>query len=268
MNLVFFLSYRGSRYNGWQKQKLKQKSKQKSVSSSKSIQTVQGIIEKTLVSFFAQEINIVASGRTDKGVHADEQVFSFNLKVAYKDHINLHSLKKRFNNFLPEDIKITRILKGEENFNPRYQAKVRCYRYSLLNFNAYSKQAQEIGQHYILPFEVDLEKLHRYFVKLEGEHDFSTFCSKKPDLPNKVRKIFKIDIIPREPFVYIDIYGNAFLKSMVRSIIGNVLQAYQKGLPYETITEWLEKKDPNCAKKRVPPQGLTLRKVFYLPIFE
>ena len=253
------LTYDGENFNGFQKQTGKE---------NENIQTIAGILEEKLTVIFQKPMKSIASGRTDTGVHAREQVVTFPADADLVGKITLPSLKRMLNRALPKEIFIAKINPCLADFHPRYAAKVRLYRYSMVinNFNQF--EPYQLKHCYSYPFPLkNLTLLERYFQQLEGEHDFTTFSSLKTTMTNKVRKIFKIDLISKPPLLNIEIYGNAFLRSMVRSIIGNVLFAYQKKMKPKILKEWLAEKNPLLAKNRVPAKGLTLKKVFYTQIF-
>ena len=259
MNLVIAFNYDGECFHGFQKQVTPE---------NKKILTIQNTLEKKLTVIFKKPIKLIGSGRTDAGVHAREQVATFKADAKLVRQITLTSLKKMLNNALPETIFITKIHSCSNNFHPRYEAKVRLYRYSMV-INGFSHlEPYQLKYSYLYPFPLkNLSYLEKYFKQLEGEHDFTTFSSLKTRVANKVRKIFKIDLISKPPSLIIEIYGNAFLRSMVRSIIGNVLFAYRKKLKPQILKKWLFEKNPMLAKNRVPAKGLTLKKVFYTQIF-
>ncbi len=256
MKIAFSLSYNGREFNGFQKQE-----------KQGAAQTIQGILEAKIQKFFKTPIAVVGSGRTDAGVHADEQVVVFTVEDEFISKMPLTSLKRVMNNALPTGIYINWVKVVEENFHPRYQAKVRLYRYSMI-VNDTRYLSAHLNHFYLYPYPIKINHLKKYFACLEGEHDFTTFSAQKSSFRYKVRKVFKIDVIEKSPFLLIDIYGNAFLRSMIRSIVGNSLFACRKNLGVKTFKAWLLAKNPLLAKNRVPAKGLVLKKVFYTSIFD
>lgn len=260
MKIVFTLSYDGKKFHGFQKQI--------------NISTIQGEFEKNLEKLFQKKIITIGSGRTDSGVHADRQILTANLDTQIVNKIGLHKLAKVINALLPDEIRIVHLEKINPSFHPRFSAKIRYYRYQifLLDSDQYSPyfKADELNYYHTLTYPIKIEKLKNYFNKLEGSHDFTSFSSSEEShyqKRNYQRIIYKIDLILKERKLWIDIYANGFLRSMVRSIIGNILFLYSKGQPSNNIAKILKAKDRNLAKQRVPAKALFLKKVFYTNIF-
>ncbi len=285
MKLVFFLSYNGKGYHGFQKQP--------------GVRTVQGELEKALINLFPKLTSIgfplsQGAGRTDAGVHGSEQVLAVKVSPCVLNQVQKISLTKLpqvINTILPDEINIFSVFladRSDGDFNPRYRTKVRCYRYQILQTSVssgflfghsgltYSPGPPDISHYYLIPFNLDLSLLGEYFSVFEGRHDFASFTSWDNNHPkhkfiksrkNTLRTIYRIDLIPRGKEVWIDIYGDSFLKSMVRSLIGNVLYHYRKGNPPELLRKILLAKDASQAKHRAPAHSLFLRRIFFNPIF-
>ena len=253
LNICLHIAYNGSQYYGFQKQTQRSR-------------TIQGVIEQDLSIVFQKSISIVGSGRTDTGVHANGQVIHFTLN---KIPFAIQKLSIILNRLLPSDVHVYKSYFVPNDFHSRFSAFARMYRYQIIHsINDFS------SLHYSqLPFvhcsekPVELKKYKRYLLPFVGENNFATFSSFRDVSKNKVRKIFHIDAYEKDKTIFIDIYANAFLRSMVRSIIGNSLDLYHKNKSPSLITEWLQSRDPNLAKKRVPAKGLCLYKVFYSKIF-
>lgn len=252
LNIRLDFCYNGSFYHGSQKQ-LEEK-------------TVQSVLEEKLCLFLKEKVNLIFAGRTDRGVHANGQVANFKIKELI---IPIEKLARVINNSLhAEEIYIHKCSIVEEDFNSRFDARVRLYCYQIKNFekdNHFNIADKNFFYHYRDSLEIN--KLLFYFNCFLGEHDFTTFCSKKDESKNKKRTIFKIDIFNEKDIIKIYIYGNAFLRSMIRSLVGNVLYLYKNQKPPEKITELLVKKNPDLAKHRVPAHGLFLQSVFYSEVF-
>lgn len=252
MNIRLDFCYDGSVYHGSQKQ-LEEK-------------TIQSVLEEKLFFYLKEKINLIFAGRTDKGVHANGQVANFHIT---KLLVPIKNLKRVINNSLRfEKIYIHRFSIVDDNFNSRFDARVRLYCYQIKNFSHddfFNICDKDFFYHYRYPLEI--EKLNSYFNYFIGYHDFTTFCSKKDESKNKKRKIFKIDIFKQKDIIKIHLYGNAFLRSMVRSVVGNTLFLYKNCEKPEKIQELLKSKNPDLAKHRVPAHGLFLEKIFYCDIF-
>lgn len=227
---------------------------------------VQNKIDDALSLVYHRAVRTIASGRTDRGVHADEQVFTFQ---GEEKKFSLAKLPAILNHKLPEDIRVLSCEKASPGFHARFSARVRMYRYQILD-GAFDAPPTLLNAHlsaYAVGFPVDEAKLLRYLEPLVGIHDFSSFCSVKDTSRIKHREIFKIQVWRNKDLVNVDFYGNAFLRNMIRSIMGNLLNAYMLKKDAGILAELLEKKDPSFAKKRAPAKGLILKKIFYSPIF-
>ena len=236
------------------------------VKSSLQKKTVQSVLEQKLSFYLKEKVNLIFAGRTDKGVHANGQVANFFID---KLIVPIEKLSRVINNSMSkEKIYIRNALLVEDTFNSRFDAKVRLYRYQIKNFhqdNYFDICDKDFYYHYRFP--IDLKKLSLYFNELIGYHDFTTFCSKKDESKNKKREIFKIDCYQQKDITKIYLYGNAFLRNMVRSLVGNVLHLYKKEESPKKIQQLLQAQNPDLAKYRVPAHALFLEKIFYCEIF-
>ena len=246
--IALTLKYQGSHYNGYQKQPGRD--------------TVQSLLESSLKKVYQKEIKTVAAGRTDSGVHAEGQV------VHYQSGINipLAKLPQVINQHLPEDIRVYRAEEKETGFHARYSAKARQYRYRLWTGSSLDIPLQQ------LPFVHAVEnitalELKRYLSPLIGYHDFTSFCHIDDPSPSKVREIFDLQYHHQGPLLEIDIFGNAFLRNMIRAIIGSALFALHKQKPENYLKDILLARDPARAKARAPAKGLCLYRVFYHTIY-
>ena len=252
LNIKLQFCYDGKYYHGSQKQ-LEEK-------------TVQSVLEQKLSFFLKEKVNLIFAGRTDKGVHANKQVANFHIA---KLLVPIEKLALVINNSLHTDeIYIHEATIVAKEFNSRFDAKVRLYRYQIKNFSNDS-YFDICDKNYFYHYRhfLEIQKLNSYFEKFLGYHDFTTFCSKKDESKNKKRTIYKIDLLEQKDILKIYLYGNAFLRSMVRSIIGNTLFLYKNNQSPETITKLLKAKSPDLAQHRVPAHGLFLENIFYSEIF-
>lgn len=227
---------------------------------------VQNRIDDALSLVYHRPVRSIASGRTDRGVHADEQVFTFH---GVEKKFPLSKLSAILNHKLPEDIRVVSCERTRPGFHARFSARVRMYRYQLMD-GAFTAPPSMLNAHlsaWPVGFSIDETRLLRYLEPLVGIHDFSSFCSVKDASRIKHREIFKIQVWRNKDLVNVDFYGNAFLRNMIRSIMGNLLNAYMLKKDPDILGDLLERKDPSFAKKRAPARGLILKKIFYSPIF-
>ncbi|BBM89909.1 tRNA pseudouridine synthase A [Spirochaetota bacterium] len=275
MNIAFIITYHGSAYNGFQKQP--------------NTPTVQNTLEKVLSDLFLSPIKTTPAGRTDTAVHADNQYVIAPLPIKFCKKLHLittppltgyEKLRKILNNRLPATIYIRHLFEVTADFHPRYTAHVRLYTYSLLCPPYFNISAPALTHSYRYPYWLDKDILIQILHAFEGTHDFTTFASARDSHPSKIRTLYKVDCIERGAELSIELYGSAFLREMVRSIIGNALaltRRLQKNPPTSPhlkkeissrVKQLLAKKDPVAAKARVPGYALTLKHVFYTPIFQ
>ena len=248
-NVKIIYQYDGSKFLGFQRQK------------HSNVKTVQGEIEKVILKAFSQKINMISSGRTDKGVHAMEQVSNFLID----GNIPLEAIKRQINKSLKGEIKILNITEANENFNARFDAKNRTYLYILRT----EEDIPPFEANYItgLKKEVNVEKFQKIMDSFIGKHDFSSFMKKDKAYRNPVREIFYIKCFYDKKWgknqVNIEICGNGFLKTMVRIMIGSALAIYFGKEKEDYIIKNLE--NPNADNKKIlaSSEGLYLYKVDY-----
>ena len=248
-NVKIIYQYDGSKFSGFQRQK------------HNNIKTVQGEIEKVILKAFSQKINMISSGRTDKGVHAMEQVSNFLID----GNIPLEAIKRQINKSLKGEIKILNITEANENFNARFDAKNRTYLYILRT----EEDIPPFEANYItgLKKEVNVEKFQKIMDSFIGKHNFSSFMKKDKAYRNPVREIFYIKCFYDKKWgknqLNIEICGNGFLKTMVRIMIGSALAIYFGKEKEDYIIKNLE--NPNADNKKIlaSSEGLYLYKVNY-----
>lgn len=242
MRYKLVISYNGKNYSGYQKQKDKI--------------TIQETIEKVLAEVLRSEVNIVASGRTDGGVSAIEQVCHFDF-----DNLDIRRTIGYTNKLLPEDIRILDLTETNDDFHARYSAKEKTYEYYFYTKNeipVYDELATFIGGHLDIKA---MKEACKYFI---GEHDFTSFCAANTDVKSKVRNISDIKILEVNDNLYkLSITGNGFLYNMVRIIMGTLIYVGFNKLKPEDITKVIEGKDRSLAGKTMPAKGLCLKKVMY-----
>ncbi len=226
---------------------------------------IQNLLDDALSDLYQARVRTAASGRTDRGVHSEEQVLIFK---AEPRNFPLEKLALILNMRLPEDIRVLSASEADPDFHPRFVARVRMYRYRLLDRLTPLSSWPELNHFAYFPrLKLEETKLQAYLSPLIGEHDFTAFCSAKDPSPSKVREMFHLTVWRDKQVINIDFYGNAFLQTMIRSIVGNLLAVYKDKKPEDTLLKILETKDRGLAKLRAPAKGLSLKKVFYQPVF-
>ncbi|WP_066901424.1 tRNA pseudouridine(38-40) synthase TruA [Streptobacillus notomytis] len=238
-NIKIIYQYDGSAFYGSQRQKDKI--------------TVQGTIEDILINSFNEKVNMISSGRTDKGVHAKMQISNFIINK----NIKLGIIKDKIEKYSNYAIKIISIEKVDINYNSRYDSIERTYEYIISN----QENITPFNRKYItgVRYEIDVEKLNDILKHFLGKHNFYNF-SKKENKANKnpIREIYKCYAIRKDKNIHIYITGNSFLKTMVRIIIGTALAIYENKINIDFIKKGFDYPNPNTKKYILDGSGLYL----------
>ncbi|MCO4846101.1 MAG: tRNA pseudouridine(38-40) synthase TruA [Sulfurovum sp.] len=240
MRVKAVISYDGSRYQGFQKQK-----------STKM--TISTAIEEALASLQIDS-PIVGSGRTDAGVHATGQVIHFDLPDFWND---LEKLKLNLNRKLT-DISFKHISHAINDFHARFGAKKRLYRYVFK-----TQKPSVFEQKYISYYEeFDPELLIKSLKTFEGKHDFNFFHKTGTVTHTTVREIYRTDYVERNGYHFIYFQANGFLRSQVRMMVDTAMSCAKNEMTMAQLHEQL-----NCqikhTTKLAPPEGLYLAKILY-----
>ncbi|MDQ0999855.1 tRNA pseudouridine38-40 synthase [Neobacillus niacini] len=238
------ISYDGTGFSGYQVQPNKR--------------TVQSQIENVLAKIHkGGHVKIAASGRTDAGVHAKGQVIHFESPLS----LPVEKWELALNSMLPEDISVLLVEKADSSFHARFDASGKEYRYFLYQSAKRDPFQRNYAFHY--PYPLDLAAMREACTYLLGTHDFSSFCSARTEVEDKVRTIETIEILQDEEHLCFRFVGNGFLYNMVRILVGTLVEVGAGKRRPEEIVEILQKRDRRYAGKTAPGQGLYLWKVFY-----
>lgn len=242
-NIKLVIEYDGKDFNGWQKQPNKL--------------NIQGEIEKVIYSITGEEVNLIASGRTDAGVHAIGQVANFKTN----SNIPIDKIGLAINSRLKKSIVIKDVEEVDERFHSRYLCKQKTYRYIINNSKYGTAIYRNLEYHFPVKLNVnDMKKAIKFF---EGEHDFKAFKASGTSSKSSVRTIFNTNLYEKDDRIYIELTGNGFLYNMVRIISGTLLDVGIGKIEPEEIKDIIDKKDRKFAGKTLPPQGLCLVEVNY-----
>jgi tRNA pseudouridine38-40 synthase len=242
-NIRLVIEYDGTNYAGWQIQK--------------NAKSVQGTLEAALKRITREKIKLISCGRTDSGVHAEGHVANFKTK----SKISLVNLQRGLNSVLPKDIAITEAKEVSLDFNSRYDAKSKVYRYTILN-RPYPAALCRSYFHYV-PYRLDLNAMKREAKCLLGRHDFKSFqAADKKERPS-VRTIEKLSIKRKGDFVEIGIEADGFLYNMVRNIVGTLVEIGRGRFRAGSMKEILKAKNRNLAGPTAPAKGLCLMEIKY-----
>lgn len=218
--------------------------------------TVQGELEKALARLTGQKVRIKAAGRTDTGVHALGQVISFKVEWNH----SLEDLHRGLNALLPRDIAVKELAPAPEGFHPRFSALMRHYRYTILNTPWRSPLRDRYAYHFPGPLDVEAMNLAASF--LVGEHDFASF-GMPPEGENTVRAVYRAEWRREGDLLHFDIVANAFLRRMVRLIVGTLLRVGVGKLSPDDVKDILEARDIRLSGPAAPARGLCLVKIEY-----
>ncbi|MCG8568643.1 MAG: tRNA pseudouridine(38-40) synthase TruA [Spirochaetes bacterium] len=204
------------------------------------------------------KVTIYCAGRTDTGVHAEEQVINF-----YTEQQNMEPFNwiMAMNSLLPHDIRVIQCELVANEFNARRSAIKREYWYHLYNGPFISALQYRYAAHY--PKILSLDKLQQYIPYFIGEHDFTSFCASTDSSFSKVRRIESFFIEKKNDQFIFKITGNAFLHHMIRTIIGTILNMVKNDEDPAKIEKLIKVKDRNQAGPTYYACGLVLKRVYY-----
>jgi len=241
-NIRISIEYDGTSFAGWQRQ-------------SRGIITVQGAIEQALGKILQEPVTLAAAGRTDKGVHAREQIANFATHSLLEPARIVHSL----NSLLPQTIRVTNPLEVPLEFHARHSARERSYRYFLLEQPSaiYGRFAGCSGG------ALDLLTMRRFAALLQGTHDFSAFSKEDRDNPGRMCTVHRCDWYREHRFLVFQISANRFLRSMVRYLVDAMIKAGKGLLSVDEFRCMLETGIPTVQLNPAIPNGLFLWNVRY-----
>lgn len=247
------LAYDGSDFCGWQTQK--------------NGTSIQSVLEAALSRLFSQPISCRAAGRTDAGVHALAQVVSFRHERVVPERALIHGS----NHYLPKSVAVVAAEVVAEDFDARFSASGKLYRYQIWNAAVRSPQHQVNHCHVAQP--LDIAAMQAAAACLIGRHDFRAFRAADCERRTTVRLMRRIDItrhvptaaLPEQAVVHIEVSATAFLKNMVRILSGTLIQVGKGRMTAQQVAEALEKGDRTLAGPTAPAHGLTLIAVEYGP---
>lgn len=242
MRIVLKISYDGTNYCGWQRQK--------------NGVSVQEVLENALCKLIGEKTNLTASGRTDAGVHAEGQIAHFDADVS----IPPERFYLALNSILPNDIRVLSSYSAPEGFHARYSAKRKTYVYKYY----VSDVILPLKERYAVRIDdFDDGKADKVLQEIVGTHDFKCFLSSGSEIKTTVRTIYSVAVNRYGDDVSIEVCGNGFLYNMVRIIAGTALFASQEKLNADNLKEALLKGDRTLVGKTAPAKGLTLKSVEY-----
>jgi tRNA pseudouridine38-40 synthase len=236
------IEYDGASFKGWAAQP--------------GLRTVQGELEAGLATVLREPVQLTVAGRTDTGVHALGQVASFVTEAEVRE-----DLARRLNGVGPDDIAVTAASAVEDGFDARHSAKSRSYRYRVLARSAPNPFEQ--GRALWWPHRIDLEALEACAAALPGNHDFTAFTPTQTDHIRFDRDILSASWELDEDILTFQITADAFMRNMVRILVGTMLEASSGRRTLASFQELLAGAPRTQAGDTAPPHGLYLEKVSY-----
>lgn len=243
VNIKLTVEYDGTRYHGWQIQA--------------KGETIQAVLERAISTFVGKSTRVTGSGRTDAGVHAMGQVVNF-----FSDRdLDLYRTRRGLNALTPEDITIKDVEIVPDSFDARRDGRSRIYEYRILNRPTPSPFYLNRAWHVHEP--LDLDAMRAAIRCLEGKHDFSAFRAAGCDAAHPVRTVYRTALEQRGELLAYIIEATAFLRHMVRNIVGTLVEVGRGVRSPQSFAELLEARDRTKAGATAPPHGLYLVKVKY-----
>lgn len=246
MKVKLLISYDGTDFGGWQKQR-----------SGKP--TVQGTLESALKKLFKRDLKTLGAGRTDAGVHASGQVCHFAIEGEDPTRFNL---TRSLNTFTPDTLAVQQAWLAPDDFSALHSATAKTYKYLIHN----SKVPDALRARYSLwvrhPLELDL--LNSYSQVIVGEHDFKSFQTKGTDVVTTTRTVIEAGWQEKDDgLLEFTITGTGFLKQMVRNIIGGQLDLHAEKAPAAEVKKIMAAKDRKASGGTAAAHGLYLHQVHY-----
>ena len=250
MNHRLLIQYDGTDFHGWQVQE--------------NDRTIQGELERVIGMLADTDVAVVGSGRTDAGVHAEGQVANVHLSGS---KFTSEQLRNAINGNLWREIRILRAEKAPDDFHARFSAKKKTYVYRVINAPVMSPFWRRYAAHESRPLNIArMNETARLFL---GEHDWTAFASAKADGESRVRNVLDFTVESRWDdraqgvLIEFRISAGGFLRYMVRSIVGTMLEVGRGEKDSDTIQTAIVTGDRSLAGKTAPAQGLTLLSVEY-----
>lgn len=241
------LAYEGTAYCGFQRQRVE-------------LPSIQATVEVALADVMGENIPIIGAGRTDTGVHASGQVIGFDAGAGWQH--TAEELLKALNIKLPRDIALQSLGEVAADFHPRYAALSRTYLYRIYLMSTRDPLRERFAWH--RTNALDVEAMQAALNTLLGEHDFATFGQPpKATSENTIRHMSVARMEPVGDELHITLTANAFLKRMVRSIVGTLIKVGRSKMSVAEFQAAFAAADRSKAGPSAPPHGLTLTHVAY-----
>ncbi len=242
-NVRLLIEYDGTDFHGWQRQE--------------GQRTVQECLEEAVRAMTGVATFVRGAGRTDAGVHALGQVANFRTDA----RIPAAGFLRGLNSHLPPDVAVLKLEEAPAEFDARWAARGKLYRYQIWNHPVRSPARGRTSWHVRAP--LGLEAMRAAAARLVGEHDFAAFRASDCERRTTTRLLRRVDVGADGPLIAIEVEGTAFLKHMVRIIAGTLTAVGRAQLTPDDIDRILASRDRTKAAMTAPAAGLTLVRVDY-----
>ncbi len=239
-----------------------------------TVTTVQGELEQALALLYRREVKTVCAGRTDAGVHALGQVVSFDLTEEEFAAKPMRALQRSMNALVDKAISISDASERPFGFSARFDAQWREYHYHICTQSARPVLVAPLAWH-LGGVSLDIDAMQQAASRFVGEHDFKSFCMAasahiiEADGRSTCRNVIACDVYPEmlvgTPVVTIRVVGNAFLHSMVRTMVGTLVEVGRGKKQPAWIDDVLAARNRSAAGQNAPAAGLTFWRVGYEP---
>jgi tRNA pseudouridine38-40 synthase len=249
MNYRLLIQYDGTDFHGWQIQA--------------GQRTVQGELTRVLSLLEGTGVNLIGSGRTDAGVHAEGQVANVHLQR----EITPEKLRNAINGNLERDVRVLSVAAAAEDFHARYSARGKTYRYQVVLGPVMSPFWSRYADQEARPLDFDL--IRECSADFVGEHDWTAFSAAQADTGSRVRNVTELEVAlnwdrrGQCELLSLTITANGFLRYMVRSIVGTLLALGRHEIDRESVLRAIQSGDRRLAGATAPAHGLTLLRVQY-----
>jgi tRNA pseudouridine38-40 synthase len=241
MRYILDISYKGTNYHGWQIQA--------------NAHSVQAELNEALSKILRKNIDTFGSGRTDTGVHAEQQIVQFD----FDEEIDLKQLQYKLNLVLPFDIAVNKASKTSDNFSVRFDAISRTYEYRIVR----KKEVFNIDLALYLTAPLNVEEMNKAAALLISHKDFKCFSKYKTSVDHFLCDMYRAEWEEKGNLLIFTIKANRFLRGMVRAIVGTLLNVGLGRMTIEEFGKVIESRDRKFAGMAVPAKGLFLTKVEY-----
>jgi tRNA pseudouridine38-40 synthase len=242
-NYKLTIAYDGTNYHGWQMQA--------------NARTIQGEMTRVLSRLDHRPVTLHGAGRTDAGVHAEAQVANVFLEREFAPD----ALRDAINGNLDRDLRVMRVELADDAFEARFSAKSKTYRYTICAAPVLSPFDLRYAYHY--RGALDVAAMRQAAAGLVGRHDFSAFTIAALDIEDRVRHLTRLDVEACGQRIRITASAEGFLRYMVRTIAGTLIEVGRGRRSVASVTEMLASRDRDQAGATAPAHGLTLVRVDY-----